>query len=234
MERNCLRIQRVIKKDDIPYRKLRIHNQREEEDPLGLRQDTNEIDDDFVFYFTPDNKDDYFVEPLSSNDRWIVAAAHCYNDLSEASNKNREIKINTIRDNTTNKELIEMKKSYTTIHTMKVPLYDDIAVVELGRRIVYDYMTSLVTHHSAWTRREKTFYEETATVQATASPRMGRMAPCWRPTSPSSFITSSVLEQFESNITDTKNKDKIVSELCKALPFGLNDGLLVLEESRVG
>ena len=50
-----------------------------------------------------------------------------------------QIKINTIRDNTQNKELIEMKKAYIHPHYTYPSLYDDIAVVELGRRIVYDY-----------------------------------------------------------------------------------------------
>ena len=47
--------------------------------------------------------------------------------------------INTIRDNTAHKELIEMKKAYVHPHYKYPFLYDDVAVVELGRRIVYDY-----------------------------------------------------------------------------------------------
>ena len=88
-----------------------------------------------------------------------MAAAHCYNDFDvEATNTLREvgihytsllyrykyvlfkIKINTIRDTTPqNQELLEMKKVYTHPNYVYPSLYDDIAVVELGRRIVYDY-----------------------------------------------------------------------------------------------
>ena len=79
-----------------------------------------------------------------------------------------KIKINTIRDTTPqNQELLEMKKVYTHPNYKYPSLYDDIAVVELGRRIVYDYeqeilffsflhrielIPSSATLHIAWTR----------------------------------------------------------------------------------
>ena len=81
------------KEDDIPTENFdEDPTLKEEEDILGLRQDTNEIDDDFVFYFTLENKDDYFCGATIINDRWIVAAAHCYNEFeTEASNTAREV-----------------------------------------------------------------------------------------------------------------------------------------------
>ena len=64
-----------------------------EEDILDLRQNNNEIDDDFVFYFTLENKGDYFCGATIINDRWMVAAAHCYNDFEViASMKPREVR----------------------------------------------------------------------------------------------------------------------------------------------
>ena len=117
-----------------------------------------------------------------------------------------------------------MKKSYTHPHYEYPSLYDDIAVVELGRRIVYDYDKFGDTPFCL-DQGEKTFYEETATVQGYGLTEDGENGALLE-TNVTIINNQQCLEQFESNITDTKNKDKIVSELCKALPSGLNDGLL--------
>ncbi len=52
-----------------------------------------------------------------------------------------KIKVNTIRSQTKHKEVIEMKRVFKHPLYKSNRAYDDIALVELGRRIIYDYDT---------------------------------------------------------------------------------------------
>ena len=93
-----------------------------------------------VFFSTDGKKEDFFCGATMINDRWIVAASHCYDDFgNSATGKPREVRVNTLRDNTGNKEIIEIKRVFK--HPLyKYPnLYNDVAVIELGRRVEYDY-----------------------------------------------------------------------------------------------
>ena len=47
--------------------------------------------------------------------------------------------MNTLRDGTPFREVVEIKRVYQHPNYQYPKLYDDIAVVELGRRIAYDY-----------------------------------------------------------------------------------------------
>ena len=70
--------------------------------------------------------------------RWAVAASHCADDFPTKEER-RQVRTVVIRDNTRYKEVVEVKKVYKHPNYEYPKLYDDIAVLELGRRIVYDY-----------------------------------------------------------------------------------------------
>merc|ERR1712110_1096277 len=106
-------------------------------------------------------------------------------------------------------------------------LYDDIAVVELGRRIVYNYDKYGDTPFCL-DQGEKSFYEEIATVQGYGLNEEGERG-ALRETNVTIINNQQCSQQFESNITDTLDKAvqvNIVGQLCEALPTGLNDGFL--------
>eukprot|EP00092_Neocalanus_flemingeri_P070336 GFUD01086316.1.p1 GENE.GFUD01086316.1~~GFUD01086316.1.p1 ORF type:complete len:596 (-),score=125.76 GFUD01086316.1:106-1893(-) len=74
------------------------------------------------------------------NDRWAVTASHCYDDVQESATIGpRQVRVNTIRENTQNKEFIEIKRVFLHPLYKNPNLYNDIAMVELGRRVEYDY-----------------------------------------------------------------------------------------------
>ena len=64
--------------------------------------------------------------------RWLLSAAHCFRDVTVTGHV-------TIRDNSENENIIGIKKLYKHPYFQYPSLYDDIALVELGRRIVFNF-----------------------------------------------------------------------------------------------
>ena len=63
----------------------------DDEEPTDYLQDLDDEDLE-VFAFSLENKDDFFCGSTIVNDRWMVAAAHCYDDFANsAPDKPREV-----------------------------------------------------------------------------------------------------------------------------------------------
>ena len=71
-------------------------------------------------------------------DRWAVSAAHCYDSFASADKKN----VVRIREGTEYEETVEVRKVYRHPDYRYPRLYNDVAVLELGRRIEYDFKRS--------------------------------------------------------------------------------------------
>ena len=74
------------------------------------------------------------------SDRWAVSTAHCYDD-QPYSDKKRTLRI---RVGTFFEESVEVRNVYKHPGYTTGRLYNDLAVLELGRRIEYDFERS---HH---------------------------------------------------------------------------------------
>ena len=58
---------------------------------IDLRTEEEDLE---VFSFSLENKDDFFCGSTIVNDRWMIAAAHCYDDFqSNQDNQPREVGI---------------------------------------------------------------------------------------------------------------------------------------------
>ena len=69
------------------------------------------------------------------SDRWAVSTAHCYDD-QPYSDKKRTLRI---RVGTQFEESVEVRNVYKHPGFRTGRLYNDLAVLELGRRIEYDF-----------------------------------------------------------------------------------------------
>ena len=116
--------------DDISY----LFDLRREEEPPNPATD----DDLEVFSFSVDDKN-IFCGATVVNDRWMISAAHCHNQFLDLAKGRTEVRAEVIRPNTKFIETIEIKRVYIHPNYHYPSLYNDVAVLELGRRIAFDH-----------------------------------------------------------------------------------------------
>eukprot|EP00092_Neocalanus_flemingeri_P019183 GFUD01020782.1.p1 GENE.GFUD01020782.1~~GFUD01020782.1.p1 ORF type:complete len:726 (+),score=150.54 GFUD01020782.1:33-2210(+) len=186
--------------------------------------DLRELDDsDDVFFSIDPSKspEDYFCGATMVSDRWVVAAAHCYDEFEvSADNKPKQVKINTIRDNTEHIEIVEIKKVYKHPQYKYPTLYDDIAVLELGRRVEYNY--DLYGDTPSCIDQGQDNIDKIATVQGYGLTETGERGELLETNV--TVITNELCKEYlDHNATNNK---LVRQKIDKALPFGLKYGLI--------
>jgi len=201
--------------------KIETKKETENEEP-DILFDLRSEDNSDVFFAADDTKspDDYFCGATMINDRWIVAAAHCYDDFQiSADNQARKVKINTIRDNTENIEIVEIKRVYKHPAYQYPKLYDDIAVIELGRRVEYNFDKFGDAPSCLDQNLDK--IGRLATVQGYGLTETGERGELLE-TNVTVITNDDCKRILDFNATSSNSRKKIDN----ALPFGLNYGLL--------
>ena len=171
-----------------------------------------------------------------------MAASHCYDDFStQASNKKESQRYNVIRletfshqsvhqndfffrDGTPSKSTIEIKRIYK--HPLyKYPnLYNDVAVIELGRRIEYDY-DKFGDSPTCLDQGQRDNINKIATVQGYGVTEDGEVGTLLETNV--TVITNELCKEY-IDYNSTLNK-AIKKQINKALDNGLNYGFLCVQ-----
>jgi len=109
------------------------------ESDKGNESDSDDYDDDLdeVSFANSSNATISCAATIIS-DRWMVTAAHCYDEIQ--GDGGTSIRIQTLRD-TFNEisESIEVRNIYVYPEYEAGSLYNDITLLELGRRVLFDF-----------------------------------------------------------------------------------------------
>ena len=157
--------------------------------------------------------------------RWAVAASHCYDDFATGVSAGpRKVRINTIRDGTPYNEIIEIKRIYKHPLYTFPNLYNDVAVLELGRRVEYQYDkfgdTPTCIDKGLFTKEDKV-----ATVQGFGLTETGTKGALLE-TNVTVISNQRCAQVLQSNTSDNINARK---KILKALPVGLEYGIICAE-----
>jgi len=188
--------------------------------------DTGDFDlrtPDVFFSSDPDPKNpgEFFCGATMISDRWVVAAAHCYDDFATGvSLGQRKVRVNTIRDGTPSHEIVEIKRIYKHPEYKYPRLYNDVAVLELGRRVEYNYEKFGDTPSCLDKGISK--IGKIATVQGYGLTETGTKGSLLE-TNVTVISNSDCKTQLQGNTTEDIVARK---KIFKALPIGLEYGLM--------
>ena len=116
-----------------------LSRSRRSDEDLEVSEELSDEDLEVFSFSLKDEK--YSCGSTLVNDRWMITAAHCYDDFNDLKPgaTQREVKVNNLRENTAFTEIVEIKRVYShPLYTYPL-LYNDVAVLELGRRVPFDY-----------------------------------------------------------------------------------------------
>lgn len=190
----------------------------EDENSIDLR-----TDDDVFFSLDRDgNKFSGFCGATRISDRWVVTAAHCHDDFGIlADDTQKKLAVQTFRDKTKYKEIVEIKRVFKHPKYTYPNLYNDIAVIELGRRIVENFPKYGETPTCLDQGRED-IIGKTATVQGYGTTETGSVGTLLEANL--TIISNDRCEDIiHHNVTKS---DLFKGQLNKGLPKGLNNQLL--------
>ena len=116
-----------------------LSRSRRSDEDLEVSEELSDEDLEVFSFSLKDEK--YSCGSTLVNDRWMITAAHCYDDFNDLKPgaTQREVRVNNLRENTAFTEIVEIKRVYShPLYTYPL-LYNDVAVLELGRRVPFDY-----------------------------------------------------------------------------------------------
>ena len=150
-----------------------------------------------------------------------MAASHCYDDFATGVSAGpRKVRINTIRAGTHYNEIIEIKRIYKHPGYTFPNLYNDVAVLELGRRVEYQYDkfgdTPTCIDKGLFTKEDKV-----ATVQGFGLTETGTKGALLE-TNVTVISNQRCVEVLRSNTSDnSQNSKNVKDKIIRALPVGL-------------
>ena len=188
--------------------------------------DIRTIDPSDIFFSSdPDAKKqgEVFCGGTVVADRWVVAASHCYDDFRNGVSPGspRRARVNIVRDNTPYREVVEIKRVYKHPNYRFPNLYNDVAVLELGRRIEYNF-TKFGDSPICLPEKGLKVINKIATVQGYGVTETGTKGDLLEANV--TVITNQYCKQIlQANVTNNENARR---KILKALPLGLDYGLL--------